>query len=97
MEVMRNWEVQSAIAVVSKQQKANNNIIRFIITFLFRGFYHLLIGQRYETKMKNGRNGATISSILQLLLNTIHSTMIVFVVKSEYTTICTPLSYGLHG
>ena len=38
MEVMRNWEVQSAIAVVSRQQKANNNIIRFIITFLFRGF-----------------------------------------------------------
>ena len=35
--MMRNWEVQSAIAVVSRPQKANNNIIRFIFTFLFRG------------------------------------------------------------
>ena len=65
VEVMHNWEVQSAIAVVSRPQKANNNIIRFILTILFRGFYHLLIGQRYETKMKNGRNSMTISSILR--------------------------------
>ena len=42
VEVTCNWEVQSAIAVVSRPQKANNNIIRFIITFLFRGLYFQL-------------------------------------------------------
>ena len=34
---MRNWEVQSAIAVASRPQKANNNIIRFIIIFFLEG------------------------------------------------------------
>ena len=54
VEVMRNCEVQSAIAVVSRPQKANNNIIRFIFIFLFESYNNLLIckGTKQRRKME---------------------------------------------
>ena len=54
VDVMHNCEVQSAIAVVSRPQKANNNIIRSYSLFFLEGYNHLLIckGTKQRRKME---------------------------------------------
>ena len=53
-------QVQSAITIVSIPKNASNNVIRFIS---FKSLIFVL--QRQGKNIKNGRNSATISSILR--------------------------------